>query len=160
MRTFTPTIRPAREEDDVALAKALGTVVETIEHRRHGQEPGHAMFVADVEGQAAGSVSVNTFDSIPGLLHLFALGVAPALQGRGIGTLLIQHVEATARQMGLAGVWLDVGIDNADAMRLYHRLGYRVEGDVVINRYTRYPGGETAEEACYRMLKRFEPEPG
>jgi ribosomal protein S18 acetylase RimI-like enzyme len=156
MRTLVARIRPARPADDVPLANALDTAVEAIERRRRGSKPGHAMFVAEVEEQACGSVSVNVVNDVPALLHLYALGVAPHLQRRGIGTALIERVEAEAKARGQRGVWLDVGVTNVEARRLYERLGYFVEGEVVINRYIRYPEAEPAEEACHRMFKRFE----
>jgi len=157
METRVAGIRPAQAGDVIPLANALGLAVEGVEHRWRELDRGElAMFVAEVEGRAAGSVSINVHDDVPGLLHLFALGVAPALQRRGIGTLLIERVEAEAKQRGLPGVWLDVGVGNEDARRLYQRLGYRVEGEVVVNRYTKHPNGERVEEACHRMFKRFD----
>ena len=145
------------EQADVApLAKALGRPVEGLDHRwRELQSGDSQMFVAEVEGRPGGSVSSNVHDDVPGLLHLFALDVVPAHQRRGVGTALIQRVEEQAVLRGMAGVWLDVQIANEGARRLYERLGYRVEGDVVINRYTRYSSGEEVEDVCHRMFKRF-----
>jgi ribosomal protein S18 acetylase RimI-like enzyme len=145
-----------RADDVVPLAHSLGWPVEGIDHRWRELESGEReMLVAEVEGRPGGSVSMNVHDDVPGLIHLFALDVAPAQQRRGIGTALIQRVEEHAVSRGMAGVWLDVEIVNEDARRLYERLGYMVEGDVVVNRYTAYPSGEKVEEVCHRMFKRL-----
>jgi len=155
MGTALSTIRPMQADDVVPLAQSLGRPVEAIDHRWRELESGEReMFVAEMEGGPVGSVSINVHDEVPDLLHLFALDVVPAHQRRGIGTALIQRVEEEATRRGKPGVWLDVEIVNEDARRLYERLGYMVEGDVVVNRYTAYPSGEKVEEVCHRMFKR------
>jgi ribosomal protein S18 acetylase RimI-like enzyme len=145
-----------RRNDVIPLATAFGWPFEGIERRWTEAESGdREIFVADVEGRPAGSVSLNIQDDVPGLLHLFALDVAPAHRRRGIGTVLIRRVEEEAAARALPGVWLDVEVANGDARRLYERMGYRRKQGVVVNKYTAYPSGEKVEETCYRMVKRF-----
>ena len=118
---------------DVApLAHAMGWPEYGMRHRWQEQLDGkREMFVANIDGTSVGSVSINEEPEVPGFLHLFALDVSPHLQRRGIGTLLIARVEAEAVSRGHDGVYLDVGIENHDARRLYERLGYLVEGEPV-----------------------------
>ncbi|KAI0008561.1 acetyltransferase [Xylariaceae sp. FL0662B] len=49
--------------------------------------------------------------------------------GRGIGSKLIAAVESRAKVEGFGMLWLTVWEDNADAQRLYQRLGYVKLGD-------------------------------
>jgi N-acetylglutamate synthase-like GNAT family acetyltransferase len=48
-----------------------------------------------------------------------------ALQTRhGIGTVLLQRVEYTARKRGIRRLWLVTSNDNLDALRFYQRRGF------------------------------------
>jgi ribosomal protein S18 acetylase RimI-like enzyme len=55
-----------------------------------------------------------------------ALAVSPPDRSRGIGTRLVEEVEAYARERGYRSVGLEVTDTNAPAIRLYRRLGYSV----------------------------------
>ncbi len=59
--------------------------------------------------------------------YLQAITVDDEWRGHGVGSLLIEHVEETARRAGSTRVSLDVATDNGDAQRLYERLGMTVE---------------------------------
>ncbi|WP_030947125.1 GNAT family N-acetyltransferase [Streptomyces sp. NRRL S-646] len=59
---------------------------------------------------------------------LWQLGVHPALQSCGIGTLLISSAEARITARGLAVAELGVEESNPRARALYERLGYRPYG--------------------------------
>ena len=54
--------------------------------------------------------------------------VAPAQRGRGIGRALIDALEATLRDEGLALALLETGREQHEAVRLYERAGYRMRG--------------------------------
>ncbi len=62
---------------------------------------------------------------VPLLTHLEVL---PEYRNQGIGSDLIAECERLLRERGVDRVALGVGLDNAAATRLYHRLGY-VEWD-------------------------------
>lgn len=61
----------------------------------------------------------------PGSLYLAGLAVAEPLRGRGLGTRLMQAVDARARALGRPRVSLICLERNDGAMRLYRRLGFR-----------------------------------
>lgn len=152
----TLTIRPIRADDVEPLADALGWPTGGVRARwdlvQHGERE---IFVAEYEGCVAGRVSFNIRHDAPDQLHLFELDVSPSLQRRGIGTALIAAVEDEATRRGMRRVWLDVGVENVDARRLYERLDYRAEGDLVTLRYSA-PNSDGSwrdvEEVCYRMF--------
>ena len=59
-------------------------------------------------------------------LFFESLAVSPGERNQGIGTRLVQHVEAYARKMGYRSVGLEVTDSNHTAIRLYSRLGYAI----------------------------------
>lgn len=154
------TIRPITARDVLPLARTFGwpeqwsrqRFLEHVEGKREA-------FVADMNGLLAGSVSMKADSSMPGLLNLFALDVAPNLQRQGIGTTLVAYVETEASVRGYEGVYLDVGIENYDARRLYERLGYIPRGEPCERGWHR-PNedgtpGDWVSEITQRMFKRF-----
>jgi ribosomal-protein-alanine N-acetyltransferase len=70
--------------------------------------------------------------------HVLTIGVTGAVQGHGIGTLLLRDLLAAA---GSRRVFLDVRVDNDVAQRLYQRHGF-----VQVGRRRRYyqPSGTDA----------------
>jgi ribosomal protein S18 acetylase RimI-like enzyme len=154
------TIREMEGYDVAPLAEALGLARRHIERRWSEALFGFRdAYVAEVDGRPVGTVSTSEREELPGCLHLSALEVAPALQSRGIGTQLIACVEDKSRERSMAGVYLDVAIDNEDARRLYERLGYVAHGDPFVASWDRYdPDRRTFEkhsETMQRVVKRF-----
>ncbi|MFQ5699149.1 MAG: GNAT family N-acetyltransferase [Myxococcota bacterium] len=65
----------------------------------------------------------STFSARP-LLNLHDLAVLPSHRGRGIGTRLLQTLEARARDLGCCKLTLEVRGDNPRAHALYARMGF------------------------------------
>lgn len=62
-----------------------------------------------------------------GRMHYIAhLGVRPDMQGKGIGSKLVEHFLKLGRQEGRTQAALDVSIVNPRAQALYERLGFQV----------------------------------
>jgi ribosomal protein S18 acetylase RimI-like enzyme len=57
-------------------------------------------------------------------MYLHTLAVAPAMRGKGIGTLLLDAVFQIAREKRFRSVSLEVVDTNRDARRLYERTGF------------------------------------
>jgi ribosomal protein S18 acetylase RimI-like enzyme len=147
------------DRDLEALSREVGLSRHHLNARWQERLSGHeTMLVAVLSGALVGSVSIEEKEDQPGLLHLYALGVSPAFQNRGIGSAIVAHVEAEAARRGLAGVFMGVALENGGARRLYERLGYSPEGALRESRWTwEGPDGETREvvETVQRMFKRF-----
>lgn len=85
-------------------------------------ENGVKAFVAGHREQDADSV----------VFYLGVLCVAPALQRRGIGSGLMQHLKATLTEMGIRSIYLLTSRDTP-AEAFYKRNGYRIsEEDVMM----------------------------
>ena len=87
---------------------------------------GVRFFVARLDGKAAGCGALVIGE--PGAAELKRMFVDPAARGHGIGRRLLDAIEAAARGEGVALLRLETGIDNREALRLYHRCGYRERG--------------------------------
>ena len=59
-------------------------------------------------------------------LEIDNLVVDPGQRSTGVGTLLIQHLEALARQQDCKIIVLDSYAANRSSHRLYHRLGFEI----------------------------------
>lgn len=60
------------------------------------------------------------------LADVMTIATAPHAQGRGIGSLLMDHLIAMARGAGAVQLHLEVRADNEAARRLYDRYGFSV----------------------------------
>jgi ribosomal-protein-alanine N-acetyltransferase len=76
-------------------------------------------------------------------LHLLNLTVAPAWQGHGHGSALLEAVLVQARALHLPTVWLEVRASNERARALYARRGF----DEVGLRRGYYPAQRGREDA-------------
>jgi len=60
--------------------------------------------------------------------YLSAFLVDSRMRGQGIGTSMLRHWVARARQHGCETLWLDIGETNTHAERLYLKLGFEIVG--------------------------------
>jgi ribosomal protein S18 acetylase RimI-like enzyme len=84
----------------------------------------HLVDLLRVDGEA-----VALIEMAPTADHLLIVNVAvvPAQQGRGHGRALMAHAEEVARSLNLREVRLYTNALFAENLRLYSRLGYRVD---------------------------------
>jgi diamine N-acetyltransferase len=66
------------------------------------------------------------YEALRGELKLHKLYLEVSEHGRGLGSLLLRHVEEVARGRGLGKVVLGVNRFNEKAIRVYQRNGYRI----------------------------------
>ncbi len=155
-------IRTATDHDLESLAEAHAPGISAAQIKRRLEESRkgfRTMLVAVKQCRAIGSVSIGggRFQR-KNSLRLFALDVGPEFRRNGIGTALINTVEAIAHDRGLDKVNLEVETDNKDAIRLYRRLGYRICGNPVMDRWTLLQDDgttKTIEVPVFVMVKRL-----
>jgi ribosomal-protein-alanine N-acetyltransferase len=70
-------------------------------------------------------------------IHIHNIAVRPECRRQGIGRVLLEHAEGVGRQKGADCSLLEVRINNAPALAMYGRLGYRRIG--LRRRYYRKP---------------------
>jgi ribosomal protein S18 acetylase RimI-like enzyme len=119
----------AMVRDLAALAHvASGTTAEILHREAFGPRPTIAMLVAEQDGRPVGClVHQDTFSTWRGANGVFVvdLYVEPACRGTGIGLALLAEAARLGRARGARFMRLDVEPDNAGALRLYDRLGFR-----------------------------------
>ena len=90
---------------------------------------GYTLFVAAADGRVVGGCDIIPFarstQRHAGNLGLWLL---PSYRGQGLGWRLLSAAVERARDSGLSRVELTVYDDNANAIALYHRVGFQHEG--------------------------------
>ena len=94
--------------------------------RRLDDDPGTRIFVAELGGDVVGLAVLHVMPLLerPPLARITALVVSGSQQRRGIGSRLVEHVEATARRAGCERLELTSGEHRIDAHAFYGVLGF------------------------------------
>lgn len=87
--------------------------------------------VARIEGMIAGFIIGMIYVDRKALnAHILTIDVSPAYRRRGIGQMLIQEIEQIFRGKGVKASHLEVREDNAAAINLYRKSGYKNVGEL------------------------------
>jgi ribosomal protein S18 acetylase RimI-like enzyme len=138
-------VRPCTE-NDLEVLQARWPVPGQV-HDAHylRQQEGSATYLVAWDGaepvgsgmvQWRGCVMDNARASYPDGIEVNHLQVRPALRGRGAGTSLLLAAERMVRERGHDLIAVSVAAENADAARLYQRLGYQPTGVIDVSSYT------------------------
>ena len=96
---------------------------------RHGYsvekliQQGVAFFVTRQDGVPAGCGGVQLFGKEYG--ELKRMFVRPQFRGLGLAKLMLEYLEAYAREHNIPLLRLETGIHQKEAIGLYERMGYR-----------------------------------
>lgn len=142
---MTWIVRPIEEQDISGFHEALDIVSRerkylafleappfesTASFIRNNISEDHPQFVAVANGVIVGWCDVlparpNTTHSHSGVL---GIGIIPEFRGKGLGRELMKQTIAKAHAKGLTRIELTVREDNLNAVALYKKLGFVVEG--------------------------------
>ena len=121
------TIAPLAGADLDIIAAVLRTgrpwLPEHTDHWLWRECFGDTSFIASQAGKAAGAVLACVNQSRPQELYIDQVAVDPAWRGRGVTKLLIDAVEAAARQRACRRLWLCTDPVNP-AIRAWPPLGF------------------------------------
>ena len=78
--------------------------------------------------------------------QVMTIGVAPALQRQGLGSVLLEALLDRSRELGAGAVLLEVRVDNVAALALYERFGF-----TVLSRRRRYYQPEDVDAWTMRL---------
>ncbi|MEC3920007.1 GNAT family N-acetyltransferase [Nocardia sp. CDC160] len=139
-------IRECGEQDLEFLEHCLPTGENRAHeaHFRRQQQGLGTLLVAWIDEMPCGTCVINWTGPIhpaarvafPDCPELCFLQIAAVSRNQGIGTALIAAVEERVLARGLTHVGLAVEVTNADALRLYKRLGYIDTGLVATTEYS------------------------
>jgi acetyl coenzyme A synthetase (ADP forming)-like protein len=93
-------------------------------------------FVATVDGELVGVGRYSPETTAQGGAVESAFSVADAMQGRGIGTLLVFRIAAYARALGISEFRAFVLADNHAMMRVFRNAGFKLNRDIDQGVYT------------------------
>jgi GNAT superfamily N-acetyltransferase len=105
-----------------------------------------------VRGSLAGFAAYGPTEET-GVFKLHKLYVHPNLQGKGLGSRLLEHCERAAARLGAHQLILSVNKRNHRAQHTYERNGYKVERSVIVP----IGGGYVMDD--YVMAKSLESHP-
>lgn len=134
------SIRALRSEDcpgiavwmlQIPLWQRYGLTAEGIcKNFEQALQREEALFVAEDEfGTVRGFAWCVMLGAFARSAYLRLIGVHPDYAGHGLGRILLEHVEAQARQAGI-DLFLLVSDFNVDAQRFYQRQGYQQVGAI------------------------------
>ncbi len=83
------------------------------------------LLVDEADDRRLRGYSLVLFHGGTSLARLYSFAIDPDFQGRGLARALLTVSEETARDGGAVAMRLEVRRDNADAIRLYEKSGYR-----------------------------------
>jgi ribosomal protein S18 acetylase RimI-like enzyme len=84
-------------------------------------------FIAEIEGRRVGLLTYNITNMELEIITLNAI-----VEGKGVGTALLEEVENLARMKKCKRIWLITTNDNVDALRFYQKREYEI---VSVHRY-------------------------
>lgn len=132
--------RAFKELNEAWIRKYFKMEEEDYKALDHPEEkilnPGGAIFVALHQGEAVGVCALVRMIDFPYDYELAKMGVAPEMQGRGIGYLLGRSIIDKARELGGKTLYLESNTVLKPAMRLYEKLGFR-QIDLIPSPYSR-----------------------
>ena len=93
--------------------------------REAARRDGYALYGAFDDGRLVGVMGLRELVDLVHGRHLYVddLVVTAAVRSRGVGSRLLAHAEALARERGGLGLRLCTGIDHAPGRRFYEREG-------------------------------------
>jgi ribosomal protein S18 acetylase RimI-like enzyme len=93
------------------------------------RQPNAATWIAEQDGRICGFGLVEWAREAGEMAaYIQTLEVLPEVRGQGVGGELLRRMESSARVAAACAIWLHVDAENAAAIRVYERSGYRVSG--------------------------------
>lgn len=120
-------VRPFMQKDTEALvsifSEAFGDMreesLELIAFNTTTE--GLKLWTVELDGEVVATVTTRKEGEVQ---WISAFAVAPSMQGRGIGTQLLNWVKDYAVRNGEKTILLDVEIENSSALRVYEKAGF------------------------------------
>ena len=144
MKNRVFVIERARAEDAAALLEYLKIVGGETENLSFGAEgvpisleteqdylraqyksPDNVQYLAKVDGEIIGTASLNRQPRRMSHRGEFGISVRRSWWGSGAAPALMERILAFAGENGFEQIGLDVRSDNARAIRLYEKFGFR-----------------------------------
>lgn len=138
-----------RRNDPSALRAFAALNMEWIEELHHVEESDRKMAEDPSYYMAGDNVVISLHDGniVAGVcalkqdedgdFELTKLAVDKAYRRQGLGRVLMDEIDAVAREKGLKQIYLLTSTKNKEAVALYHKLGWRVMHEGEHPKYSR-----------------------
>jgi ribosomal protein S18 acetylase RimI-like enzyme len=94
---------------------------------------GHLFFIAFWDNEAIGFVSCSFHHGAErNRTRIHKLYLSPAMQGKGLGGKMVNHIQALSKMKGDTALELNVNKHNP-ALHFYHKTGFAIESEVVLD---------------------------
>nr|MDO8098742.1 ribosomal protein S18-alanine N-acetyltransferase [Candidatus Njordarchaeota archaeon] len=110
---------------------------------------GYALIDIEGEGEEAW-LSIEQGKLTPARGHLLNIAVDEEWRNKGIGGLLLDAATRYALQRGVDEIWLEVQMNNTNAIRFYSKRGFKSTGQILRNYY---PDGGDASVMRKKLVK-------
>lgn len=117
-----PAARPLLDELDDDLTRRYGSDEEISAAPADFSPPDGLFVLAMVAGEAVACGGIRPLR--PGIAEVKRMYVRPSARGTGMARRVLAHLESRAEQLGYGQLWLETGIMQPEAMRLYESSGY------------------------------------
>ena len=87
------------------------------------------VFVAEVNGIVAGYIHAEKYQTLyfEPMINILGVAVSSECRRRGIGRMLLKHVECWANEVGIHRIRLNSGATRKEAHSFYRAMGYNNE---------------------------------
>jgi putative acetyltransferase len=89
------------------------------------EQPGVTFLVARINGKVAGCGAMVEQSTYAEFKRVF---VQPAFRGMAVGRAVLEELERQATAVGLSTIYVETGVAQPEALRLFERAGYRRRG--------------------------------
>lgn len=148
--TFTTKRTSSSDPDFMALVKLLDAELAKIDGEEHGfyaqynkiDKINHTILVYENETPVAcGAIKAYATDAV----EVKRMFTQPNCRGKGAASLLLQHLEIWAHELGFDKCVLETGKRQPDAIALYQKNGYHI-----IPNYGQYEGIDNS--VCFEKI--------
>jgi [ribosomal protein S18]-alanine N-acetyltransferase len=93
------------------------------------RQPNAAVWIAEQDGSICGFGLVEwAREAAEMVAYIQTLEVLPEVRGQGVGAELLPRMERSACDGSASAIWLHVDAENAAAIRVYERDGFKLSG--------------------------------
>ena len=104
------------------LDKIYGNDKPTTWHLSGMEKPGAAFVIARQNGSAVGCAALRP--RTEDIIEMKRVFVRPSARRAGVARAMANALEQIARDAGFSEMWIETGLPQPSAMRLYESLGY------------------------------------